>query len=98
MRTTYYPGPFDRLAGLPDEIWDVYQVWVGWEEADSADEETYDSPPLQLPAGACGWRCHAWDGPRHWYARFDDAAAAEAFALSLPARAENERIPPLKRT
>lgn len=95
---TYYPGPFDSMAGLPSEITTVYSVCVGWEEYNPEYEKLYQSPPgLDLPEGATGWGDTAYDGPRNWYAEFDDPEAAERFAMSLPDYQEGDDIPPLKR-
>ena len=94
-RRTFYPGPFDGAAGLSNEIKESFSVWVCWEEYRS-DENLFDSPPdMSLPEGAVGWEDQAWDGPRNWYAVFDDGELAEAFALSLGKSLDD--IPPVNR-
>jgi len=98
FRETFYPGPFDGMAGYSTEITETFSVWVGWEEFNEHYEALYDSPPLALPAAATGWHDTAFDGPRHWYADFADAESAEAFATSLAQCAEDTWFPPLIRT
>lgn len=96
---TYYPGPFDGLAGYSTEITETYSVFSCWEDYDESSDAEYEAPPPQvaLPAGATGWGCRAWDGPRNWFAEFDDVELAEAFANSLPPYNEGDHIEPLKR-
>lgn len=93
---TYYPGPYDGLAGLSTDIEVRYRVWVGWEEYNHEFEALYDAPPIALPAGAIGWWDAAFDGPRNWFAAFDDPELAEAFAASLP-EGDYENTAPLRR-
>lgn len=95
--TTYYPGPFDGLAGYSTEITERYYVWVGWDEYNEEVETLHDAPPMDLPAGAIGWDCRNYDGPENWFAEFDDAEMAEAFANSLPPYKEGEDIKPFLR-
>lgn len=81
---TYYPGPLDALAGLSSDIEERYSVFVGW-EVYREDDHLFDAPPsLTLPEDAYAWGDQAYDGPRSWFAEFRDAAAAEAYAASLP--------------
>lgn len=96
--TTYYPGPFDGAAGLSTEITERYSVFVGWEEYNAEYERLFDTPPLFLPSGAIGWSDAAFDGPRNWYADFDDAELAEEFAASLPPVGEDHVFLPLSRS
>ncbi|MCL4682387.1 MAG: hypothetical protein KJZ92_14095 [Rhodocyclaceae bacterium] len=87
----HMPGPFDKLAGIESTVEERYLVWVGWEEYDPESERLYDFPPqMKLPAGAIGWFDTAFEGPRQWFAAFDNAEAAEAYALSLPQACEEE--------
>lgn len=95
--TTYYPGPFGGAAGLSTEITECYSVFVGWEEYNPEYERMFDSPPLSLPPGAIGWSDATFDGPRNWFADFDDAERAGAFAASLPAVGEDHVFLPLSR-
>ena len=86
-RITKYPGLFDGLVGLPTEITEMYEIWLGWEEFDKEVEDNPDAPPpggLELPAGATKWKVIAYDGPMHWWAVFDDPDLAEAFCAGLP--------------
>lgn len=95
---TYYPGFLDSLTGQPSEITSVYSVFVGWEEYNPEYERLYQSPPgLSLPDGATGWGDAAYDGPRNWFAEFEDPDAAERFAMALPPYKEGDEIPPMKR-
>lgn len=94
---TYYPGVFDGMTGLPTEITTTYSVWVGWEEYNLEYEKLYASPPLELPPGAVGWGDNAQDGPRDWYAEFDDGKLAEAFASKSPPIVEGVQVAPLCR-
>jgi len=95
--TTYYPGPFDGAAGLSTKITERYSVFVGWEEENGEYERLFDAPPLSLPSGAIGWSDAAFDGPRNWYADFDNAELAEAFAATLPFVGEDHVFLPLLR-
>ncbi|MCX7173898.1 MAG: hypothetical protein NT159_08225 [Proteobacteria bacterium] len=90
---TFYPGPFDGLAGFPTDITEEYSVWVGWDK----EGEEHDAPPMALPAGATRWGIAAFDGPCNWFAEFDDPELAETFAGSLPPCREDEPVPPFVR-
>jgi hypothetical protein len=83
---TYYPGPFDALAGLPSEIEQEYWVFAGW-EAEHPDENSLSLPPqgVQLPTGAISWNDYITeDGHRNWSAVFNNHLLAEAYGNSLP--------------
>lgn len=94
FRKTFYPGPFDALAGYPGDIVERHSVFVCWEEY-REDEQSFDAPLVSLPIGAIGWCDTAFDGPRIWYAVFPDAESAETYAMSLPTF--NEDLPPFER-
>jgi hypothetical protein len=94
---TYYPGPYDGLAGLSSEIVTTYSVFVGWEEYNIEYEQMFDAPPLSLPMGATGWGDATYDGPRNWYAEFDDVELAEQYAAALAPYEEGMDIAPLVR-
>lgn len=95
--TTFYPGPFDGLGGYPTDITEQFRVWVGWDAYNDECEALFDAPSMELPAGATGWDCTAFDGPPNWFAEFDDQEAAEAFADSLPPCKEGDVIPAFRR-
>lgn len=93
-RRTFYPGPFDAMAGYPGEITEDHSVFVCWEEY-REDEDMFDAPVIPLPIGAISWGSTAFDGPRYWRAEFPCAESAEAYAASLPAI--DEHLLPFRR-
>lgn len=82
FRRTFYPGPFDAMAGYSADIVEHHSVFICWEK-EREDEQMYDTPLVALPAGASSWDSTAFDGPRYWYAEFPSAELAEAYAASL---------------
>lgn len=77
---TYYPGPFDALAGLPSDLVSEYAVGISWEKFTEREGEFNTPYGVSLPDGAIRWADAAGDGPRYWYAVFEDVELAEAFA------------------
>lgn len=88
FRRTFFPGPFDGMAGYPVDIIEHHSVFVCWEEY-REDEQMFDAPLVALPSGASSWDSAAFDGPRYWYAVFPSAELAEAYAASLPGSDED---------
>lgn len=81
---TYYPGPYDALAGYPSDVVTEYSVGVAWERYTERQDE-FDSPYLvRRPEGLVRWDSTAYDGPCYWYAVFSDVGVAEAYAISHP--------------
>jgi len=95
LLTTFYPGPFDALAGYSAEITERHSVWVGWEKYQEDESKLLGEPPTPLPHGAKEWYSTAFDSDVNWYADFgDDSEKAEAFAASLPAHKDGDYIQP----
>lgn len=94
-RRTYFPGPFDGMAGLSTEIEEHYTVWVGWDECPNGERTSFPSPPIPLPDGAIEWHENS-SGAQNWYAYFgQNGEAAEKFAAGL-SNIEDES-PPFQR-
>lgn len=77
LKSVWYPGPYDGLAGYSTEIKEQVSVWFCHQ-----DEEP---PSSELPQGALGWiGLEAEDGHLyHWYANFgDNEEAAEKWATT----------------
>jgi hypothetical protein len=91
QRETYYPGPFELMAGLGGEIRETYMVCVGWEPF---DETLSEIDPMDLPKGALKWFNPDICDDSLWFAQFNDGDDAENFAMSLE---ERLFIPALKR-
>lgn len=83
VKTTRYPGAYDKLLGEPEAITSSWRVWVCQE---MAGEDAHDAPPedVALPRGATRWDSREHDGILDWRAVFDTEALAEAYAESLP--------------
>lgn len=94
FRRTFYPGPFDVMAGYPGDIKESHSVFVCWEKYHE-NEQMFDAPLVVLPAGATSWSDTAFDGPRYWYAEFPSPELAEAYAASFPDSGED--TPPFSR-
>ncbi len=100
LRRTYYPGLLDGLVDLPTDINETFQVWLGWEEFDESVENSENlTPPgdLILPQGALGWNATAYDGPIHWWVKFDDQELAEAFCAGLPPLCSIDELPLIRK-